>query len=93
MKMTRQEKTLLCFVALVFAAMCALAVCTRADDDHKRSHDERRRDDNRNYIVERQLNYQVEGVPTDRLIIGKRQIDVYSDGTMFEGDHVVGHRK
>jgi hypothetical protein len=33
---------------------------------------------------------QVQGVPTSRLIIGKREIDVYRNGLMFERDHVVG---
>lgn len=44
----------------------------------------------RNYILRRQEAYQVQGVPTSRIIIGKRQIDVYPNGLMFEGDNVVG---
>lgn len=44
----------------------------------------------RNYILRRQQAYQVQGVPTSRLIIGKRQIDIYRNGTMFEGDNLVG---
>ena len=44
----------------------------------------------RNYILRRQQAYQVQGVPTQRLIIGKREIDIYRNGLMFEGDHVVG---
>jgi hypothetical protein len=51
-----------------------------------------RRTEPRNYILRRQQAYQVQGVPTSRLIIGKRQIDVYRNGLMFEGDHVVGVR-
>jgi hypothetical protein len=31
-------------------------------------------------------------VPTSRLIIGRREIDVYRNGLMFERDHVVGVR-
>jgi hypothetical protein len=31
-------------------------------------------------------------VPTIRRINGKREIDVYRNGLMFEGDHVVGVR-
>jgi hypothetical protein len=46
------------------------------------------------YIIERQQSYQVQGPPTDRLIIGKRQIDGYRqrDGSRiwFEGNSVVG---
>jgi hypothetical protein len=45
---------------------------------------------NRNYILRRQEAGLVSGVPTSRLIIGKREIDVYRNGLMFEGDHVVG---
>jgi hypothetical protein len=45
---------------------------------------------NRNYILRRQEAGQVQGVPTSRLIIGKREIDIYPNGLMFEGDHVVG---
>jgi hypothetical protein len=30
------------------------------------------------------------GLPTSRLIYGKREIDIYGNGLMFEKDHVVG---
>ena len=30
------------------------------------------------------------GVPTTRRIIGKREIDIYRNGVMFEKDHLVG---
>ena len=46
----------------------------------------------RNYILRRQEPGQVQGTPTSRLIIGKREIDVYRNGLMFEGDNVVGVR-
>ena len=46
----------------------------------------------RNYILRRQEAGQVQGVPTSRLIIGKREIDIYRNGLMFERDHVVGIR-
>lgn len=52
----------------------------------------RRHHESRNYILRRQQAYQVQGVPTSRLIIGKREIDIYPNGLMFEGDHVVGVR-
>ena len=58
-----------------------LATAQAEPRKHKRSH---------NYIIERQQAYQVQGVPTSRLIIGKREIDIYPNGLMFEGDHVVG---
>ena len=32
----------------------------------------------------------VSGVPTIRRIIGKREIDIYRNGLMFEKDNVVG---
>jgi hypothetical protein len=44
----------------------------------------------RNYILRRQEAGQVQGTPTTRLIIGKREIDIYRNGLMFEGDNVVG---
>jgi hypothetical protein len=34
----------------------------------------------------------VQGVPTKRLYIGGRKIDVYRSGVMFEKDNVVGIR-
>jgi len=48
---------------------------------------------NHNYIIERQQAGLVSGVPTLRRIIGKREIDIYRNGLMFEGDHVVGVSK
>jgi hypothetical protein len=53
-----------------------------------------RKDNHHNYIIERQQAFQVQGPPTSRLIIGKRQIDGYRvpDGgrIWFEGNNVVG---
>ena len=53
------------------------------------------KDNHHNYIIERQQAYQVQGPPTSRLIIGKREIDIYrlpNNGghIMFEGNNVVG---
>ncbi len=45
---------------------------------------------NHNYILRRQQAGLVSGVPTIRRIIGKREIDIYRNGLMFERDHVVG---
>ena len=47
---------------------------------------------NRNYILRRQQVVPGLGTPTTRLIYGKREIDVYRNGLMFEHDHVVGVR-
>jgi hypothetical protein len=48
---------------------------------------------NHNYILRRQEAGLVTGVPTIRRIIGKREIDVYRNGLMFERDNVVGVTK
>ena len=47
---------------------------------------------NHNYILRRQEAGLVRGVPTSRLIIGSREIDIYPNGLMFEKDNVVGVR-
>ena len=67
------------------AVVLLLCVATARADDRR---------DYRNYILRRQQAYQVQGVPTSRLIIGKREIDGYRqrDGSRiwFEKDNVVG---
>jgi hypothetical protein len=67
---------------LIVLALIAIATTAQADD--RRQHQR-----NKNYILRRQEAYQVQGVPTDRLIIGKREIDIYRDGKAFEGDNRV----
>ena len=74
-------------VKVVVLAFVALGVTARADDRRDVSPT---REKNQNYILRRQEAYQVQGVPTSRLIIGKREIDIYPNGMMFEGDHLVG---
>jgi len=69
---------------LLVLALIAIAATAHADD--------RRRERSKNYIIRRQQAYQVQGVPTSRLIIGKREIDIYRNGLMFEKDNVVGLR-
>ena len=72
-------------------ALVGLAIAfsgVRADDDSRRN--DRERHESHNYIIERQESGAVEGQPTSRRIIGKREIDVYSNGLMFEGNAVVG---
>ena len=46
-----------------------------------------------NYIIERQQAGLVSGVPTPRRIRGKREIDIYRDGSMYEEEHFVGFDK
>jgi hypothetical protein len=48
---------------------------------------------NRNYILRRQQVIPGLGTPTTRLIYGKREIDIYRNGLMFEKDNVVGVRR
>jgi hypothetical protein len=48
------------------------------------------RQPNRNYILRRQQVYPGLGVPTLRLINGKREIGIYRSGLVFERDHLVG---
>ena len=62
-------------------------VCTAQAEPRRSSHH-----DNRNYIIRRQQAGLVSGVPTLRRIRGGREIDVYRNGLMFEGDNVVGVR-
>lgn len=62
--------------------LIALLATAQAGDD--------RRHDNKNYILRRQEAGSVSGVPTMRRIIGKREIDIYRNGLMFEKDNVVG---
>ena len=78
---------------LTAGALVALAMTVNADDNRRsrRSHSDR--SEHHNYIIERQEAYQVQGVPTSRLIIGKREIDIYPNGMMFEGNNLVGVRR
>ena len=74
-------------VKFSYIAWLFLTTISANADDHKR---ERR--EHHNYIIERQQAGVVRGVPTSRLIIGKREIDIYPNGLMFEKDNVVGVR-
>jgi hypothetical protein len=42
-------------------------------------------------LIERQQAGLVQGPPTSRLIIGKREIDIYRDGSMYEKNNFVGY--
>jgi hypothetical protein len=70
------------------ALLIVTTVYTARADDHKRDHKE-----HHNYIIERQQVYSGLGVPTSRLIRGKREIDIYPNGMMFEGNNLVGVRQ
>jgi hypothetical protein len=74
---------------LAAAVIILLLVGTCRADDRRESKPRR---ESHNYIIERQQAYQVQGVPTSRLIIGKREIDVYPNGAMFEKNNLVGVR-
>ena len=71
-------------ILLAMTAITIIATTVQAEP--------RRHDRNRNYILRRQQVYPGLGVPTERLIIGRREIDIYRNGLMFEGDNVVGVR-
>jgi hypothetical protein len=73
-------KTILRSVTLL---VLVAAVNAQAGDEKKEKRD------NRNYILRRQEAYQVRGTPEQRLIIGKREIDIYRDGSAFEKDQRV----
>jgi hypothetical protein len=77
---------------LVSIGLAAITLATTAQADDQRR-DRREHRQSHNYIIERQEAGQVSGVPTSRLIIGRREIDVYSDGAMFEKNNYVGQEK
>ena len=75
--------------ALTLACVIATAIHVNADDRDRDNRREREHESH-DYIIERQQAYQVEGVPTSRIIDGRREIDVYPNGQMFEGNNLVG---
>ncbi|KAF5407393.1 MAG: hypothetical protein Udaeo2_25100 [Candidatus Udaeobacter sp.] len=73
-------------IHIVIGIVCVAAtVATAQAEPRQHKH-------NRNYILRRQEAGLVSGVPTTRRIIGKREIDIYRNGLMFEKDNVVGVR-
>jgi hypothetical protein len=80
-------------LAIAVLFLLSLGMLAQAEPRERRDNRNDNDNDNRNYILRRQEAYQVEGVPTSRMIIGKREIDIYPNGLMFEGDHVVGVSK
>jgi len=83
--MTDQQINRIVFVVSAILTIILCVAAARADDE--RDHRER---EHHNYIIERQETYQVEGVPISRIIVGSREIDIYRNGQMFEGNHLVG---
>jgi hypothetical protein len=77
---------------LITTAMLIVTALTAQADD--RRGDRRERREHHDYIIERQQAGAVQGPPTDRMIIGRRQIDGYrlpNGGRIwFEGNNVVG---
>ena len=55
-----------------------------------RKKEKRERHESHNWIIERQQAGLVRGVPISRRIIGKREIDIYPNGLMFEKNNLVG---
>jgi len=74
-------------VAVLKTALLIVATVATAQAEPRQS-----KEHNRNYILRRQEAGLVSGVPTTRRIIGKREIDIYRNGLMFEKDNVVGVR-
>lgn len=78
------------FILGLFTAVIIIMLASLCHGDDRRKSQSRR--ESHNYIIERQQAYQVQGVPTSRLIIGKREIDIYRNGMMFEKNNLVGIR-
>ena len=77
---------------LLTTALLILLTLGIVQAEHRERH-ESGRHESHNYIIERQQAGLVQGVPTLRLIIGKREIDIYSDGSMYEKNNFVGYNK
>lgn len=77
-----RSNNFLCALMCAVVITCASAPVGAHADNRKCKRDR----DNKNYILRRQQAYEVEGTPTSRLIIGKREIDIYRDGKAFEKD-------
>ena len=83
--MKNQKAMRLLLVVLKTALIVATVTTAQAEPRQSKER-------NRNYILRRQQVVPGLGTPTTRLIYGKREIDVYRNGLMFERDHVVGVR-
>jgi hypothetical protein len=74
-------------IAIAVLTLLTLVELTQAEPRKK---EKREHHESHNYIIERQQAGLVRGVPTSRLIIGRREIDIYSDGSMYEKNNLVG---
>ena len=77
---------------IIAIAVLTLLTLEMAQAEPRKRH-ESKRHESHNYIIERQQAGLVRGVPTSRLIIGKREIDIYPDGSMYEKGNFVGFKK
>ena len=77
---------------LITIALLIIATLATAHADDRKRH-ESKRHESHNYIIERQQAGLVQGPPTSGLIIGKREIDIYPDGSMYEKGNLVGFSK
>jgi hypothetical protein len=69
--------------------LAAAMIATACGEPRERNHNQR---ESHNYIIERQQAGLVQGPPTSRIIIGRREIDVYRNGMIFEKNNLVGIR-
>jgi hypothetical protein len=74
-------------VAVLRTALLVVVIAGTAQAEPRKS------ERNKNYILRRQQVMPGLGTPTLRLINGKREIDIYRNGLMFEKDNVVGVSK
>jgi hypothetical protein len=74
---------------IAIAVLLATLATTQAEPGQGQSK-ERKRHESHNYILERQQIGAVKGPPTSRLIIGRREIDIYPNGMRFEKNNLVG---
>jgi hypothetical protein len=73
-------------VAVLRTALLVVVIAGTAQAEPRERHSLRMR----NYILRRQQVMPGLGTPRLRLINGRREIDIYRNGLMFERDHVVG---
>ena len=78
---------------IIATAALILVTLVELTQAEPRKRDESKRHESHNYIIERQQAGLVQGPPTSRLIIGKREIDIYPDGSMYEKGNLVGFSK
>ena len=78
---------------LLTTALLILLTLRMVQAEPREKHEKCEKHESHNYIIERQEAGLVQGVPTMRRIIGKREIDIYPDGSMYEKNNFVGYDK